>query len=113
MKSIAVITDSNSKLAVFLRDNLKEIVEGFVNINNYYLSELKEGFVIEDDLVLVMIEERLIEIKNYVKDISKIIVIERTIREKDGYKIFSILEGMDVLVVNNNKETTLQMVSLL
>lgn len=113
MKSIAVITDSNSKLAVFLKENLKEIFQGFVNINNYYLSELKEGFVIEDDLVLVMIEERLIDIKNYVKDISKIMVIERTIREKDVYKIFCIPEGMDVLVVNDNKETTLQIVSLL
>lgn len=113
MKSIAVITDSNSKLAVFLKDNLKEIFQGFVNINNYFLSELKEGFVIEDDLVLVMIEERLIDIKDYVKDISKIIVIERTIREKDIYEIFSIPEGMNVLVVNDNKETTLQIISLL
>ncbi|WP_010240719.1 sigma-54 interaction domain-containing protein [Clostridium arbusti] len=113
MKSIAVVTDSNSKLAVFLKDNLKEIFGGLVNINNYYISEIEEGFVIEDDLVLVMIEERLIAIKDYVKDISKIIVIERTIREKEAYKIFSIPEGMDVLVVNDNKETTLQIVSLL
>ncbi|MFT8316184.1 MAG: sigma 54-interacting transcriptional regulator [Clostridium sp.] len=113
MKSIAVITDSNSKLAVFLKDNLEEIFEGFVNINNYYLSELKKGYIIEDDLILVMIEERLIAIKDYVNDIRKIMVIERTIREREGYKIFSIPEGMDVLVVNDNKETTLQIISLL
>ncbi|AJA47155.1 signal-transduction and transcriptional-control protein [Clostridium pasteurianum DSM 525 = ATCC 6013] len=113
MKNIAVITDSNSKLALFLKDNLEEIFKGFVNINNYYLSEMKEGFVIEDDLVLVMIEERIINIRNYVKEISRIMVVQRTIREKDVYKIFSIPEGMDVLVVNDNKETTLQTISLL
>lgn len=113
MKNIAVITDTNSKLAVFLKDNLEEVFKNFVNINNYYLSEMKDGFVIEDDLILVMIEERLIDIKNYVNDISRIMVIERTIREKDIYKIFSIPEGMDVLIVNDNKETTLQIISLL
>jgi len=113
VKNIAVITDSNSKLALFLKDNLEEIFKGFVNINNYYLSEMKEGFVIEDDLVLVMIEERIINIRNYVKEISRIMVVQRTIREKDVYKIFSIPEGMDVLVVNDNKETTLQTISLL
>lgn len=113
MKNIAVITDSNSKLALFLKDNLEEIFKGFVNINNYYMSEMKEGFVIEDNLVLVMIEERIINIRNYVKEISRIMVVQRTIREKDVYKIFSIPEGMDVLIVNDNKETTLQTISLL
>lgn len=113
MKSIAVVTDTNSKLAKFLKSNLEVVFNDCVKINNYYLNELKEDALIEDDIVLIMIKERAMKVHKHVKDTKRIIVLDRTIKEKEIYKIFSIPEGVDVLVVNDNKETTLEMLSLL
>ena len=112
MKSIAVVTDSNSSLAAFMKRNLEEIYSGFVNINNYYLNTLKEDDRIEEDLVLVMVRDRVLKLKNHVKNIKDIVVVNRTIKEKEVYKIFSIPEGMDVLVVNDSEETTMQTLAL-
>jgi len=112
LKSIAVVTDSNSSLAAFMKRNLEEIYSGFVNINNYYLNTLKEDDRIEEDLVLVMVRDRVLKLKNHVKNIKDIVVVNRTIKEKEVYKIFSIPEGMDVLVVNDSEETTMQTLAL-
>ncbi|MEW8957450.1 sigma-54 interaction domain-containing protein, partial [Clostridium sp.] len=61
---------------------------------------------------LVMIRERAYEVKKYVSLKSKIIVVNRTFQEDEIYKIFSIPEGTDVLVVNDNDQTTYETVSL-
>ncbi|NJA30387.1 sigma 54-interacting transcriptional regulator, partial [Clostridioides difficile] len=47
----------------------------------------------------------------YVEDVSKIITINRSIKQKDIYKLFSLPEGIDVLVVNDNKHTVLETIS--
>lgn len=112
LKSIAVITDSHSSLAAFIKRNLEEIYSGYVTINNYYLNSLKEDEIIEDNLTLIMIKERVLKVKKHVKNIKDIVVLNRTIKEKEVYKIFSIPEGMDVLVVNDNIETTMQTLTL-
>ncbi|MFD3157780.1 sigma 54-interacting transcriptional regulator [Haloimpatiens sp. FM7330] len=113
MRSIAVVTDNkNSKVAKFLRQNLEWVFEQYVDINNYSFGELEKGKKIEDDVVLIMIKERALEIKKYVSNKQKIIVIQRTIRENEIYKIFSIPEATEVLVVNDNMETTLETTSL-
>ena len=112
MKSIAIVTDTNSRVARFLKENLKEVFKEYIQINNYYLNEIKDGESIEDDIVLIMIKERALQVNKHIRDSKKIIILNRTIKEKEIYKLFSMPEGMDVLVVNDNKETTLQMLSL-
>ncbi len=112
MKSIGIITDRVGYLTKFLECNIKEVLGDDIEINSYFLDHLNEGDLIEDKVVLVMIRERAYEIKKYVSVKSKIIVVNRTFQEKDIYKVFSIPEGTDVLVVNDNEQTTYETVSL-
>ncbi len=47
MKTIAVVTNSNSRLAKFLKNNLNSIFKGLAGVNNYYIDELKENSMIK------------------------------------------------------------------
>ncbi|MFN1843826.1 sigma-54 interaction domain-containing protein [Clostridioides difficile] len=111
MKTIAVVTDGLSKLECFLNKNLEMIFKDKVMIKNYYLNKITEKELIKDDIILVMIDDRVLKIKKYVEDVSKIITINRSIKQKDIYKLFSLPEGIDVLVVNDNKHTVLETIS--
>ncbi len=111
MKTIAVVTDGLSKLECFLNKNLELIFKDKVMIKNYYLNKITEKESIKGDIILVMIDDRVLKIKKYVKDVSKIITINRSIKQKDIYKLFSLPEGIDVLVVNDNNHTILETIS--
>ncbi|EQK02342.1 sigma 54-interacting transcriptional regulator [Clostridioides difficile] len=111
MKTIAVVTDGLSKLECFLNKNLEMIFKDKVMIKNYYLNKITEKELIKDDIILVMIDDRVLKIKKYVEDVSKTITINRSIKQKDIYKLFSLPEGIDVLVVNDNKHTVLETIS--
>lgn len=113
MKTIGIINDLDSKLAAFLKQNLEMVFKDYVVINNYFLNELKDGDLIKDDVILAMSRERAVEAKRYIANSKNIVVIHRTIKEKDAYRIFSIPQNTKVLVVNDTKETTLETVSLL
>lgn len=113
MKTIGVVTDGNTSLDIFLKKNLKLVFSDYIRINTYFLKSLKKGYIIEDDLVLTMTDQRALAVKQYVKDSKKIIVINRTIMEKEIYKLFLIPNNTNVLVVNDNEETTFETVSLL
>lgn len=112
MKSIGIITDRDSYLTKFLENNLRQVLGDKIVINSYFLDHLEGKDIIEDKVVLVMIRERAYEIKKYVSAKSKIIVVNRTFREDEIYKVFSIPEGTEVLVVNDNDQTTYETVSL-
>ncbi|MBY1553821.1 sigma 54-interacting transcriptional regulator [Clostridioides difficile] len=111
MKTIAVVTDGLSKLECFLNKNLEMIFKDKVKIKNYYLNKITEKELIKDDIILVMIDDRVLKIKKYVEDVSKIITINRSIKQKDIYKLFSLPEEIDILVVNDNKHTVLETIS--
>lgn len=111
MKTIAVVTDGNNNLQEFINNNLQQIFDKKIHINNYYLNNLNDNTLINSDVVLSMIEKRVIEIKEYIKDYSKIITIHRSIKNKDIYELFSLPCGIDVLVVNDNEYTTLETIS--
>lgn len=96
MKSIAIITDTNSRLASFLRGNLLEVLGNEITINNYFLNSMDETLKIDDEIVLVMIKERAFEIKRHIKENAKVIVIKRTIEEEAMMKIFKIPKGTEV-----------------
>jgi sigma-54 dependent transcriptional regulator, acetoin dehydrogenase operon transcriptional activator AcoR len=113
MKTIGVVTDGLSKLEVFLNNNIKMIFKDTIKINNYFFNNLKKGQIIKDDVVLVMLRERSIKIKDYVDDSKKIIIINRSVKQKDIYKLFSLPQGIDVLVVNDNEQTIVETISTL
>lgn len=113
MKTIAVVTNSNSRLAKFLKNNLNSIFKGFAKINSYYIDELRDDSIIKDDIVLFMIKEKALECEKYVLNRKNIIIIERTFRESEIYKLFTLPKNTKALVVNDDKETTLETVSLL
>ncbi|MFQ9310464.1 MAG: sigma-54 interaction domain-containing protein [Paraclostridium sordellii] len=113
MKTIGVVTDGLSKLEIFLNENIRMIFKDNIKINNYFFNNLQKGQVITDDIVLVMLRERSIKIKEYVDDSKKIIILNRSVKQKDIYKLFSLPKGMDVLVVNDNEQTILETMSTL
>jgi len=129
MKSIAIVTDGYNNLGNFLEKNLRMIFEKKVNINKYYINDLKNhnldgcevnslsecdsNNIITDDIILVMLEDKISEISNYVLDKSKIIVIDRSINHSQVYRLFSIPKDTEVLVVNDNEETTNQTIEML
>lgn len=113
MKTIGIVTDGNTSLGLFLEDNINLIFSGFFKFNKYYLNDLTEKNTIADDLILTMTDQRTLEATKYICDSKKIVVLNRTIMDTEAYKLFLIPEGTDVLVVNDNKDTTLEMVALL
>lgn len=113
MKSIAIVTKINSKVSSFLKENLELIFKDFVEIHNYSTSELKDNFVIKDDVVLFMTKERALDYEKHVLNHENIIVIERTVKNSELSKIFTLPQGTKVLVVNDNWQTTLETVAFL
>lgn len=113
MKSIGIVTEGNSSLGEFLAENLREVFLDYVKINNYYFKKLKKGYIIDDDVVLVMIKEKALQIQGYVEDYQKIIVVERTVKDEQIHNILTIPPNTNVLVVNDTIETTLETISLL
>jgi transcriptional regulator with PAS, ATPase and Fis domain len=113
MKTIGIVTNTNSLLANFIKENLKIIFKDFVKINNYYINGLEDHDMIKDDIVLFMIKEKAFECEKHVLNKENIIVIERTVKGSEIYKIFTLPKYTKVLVVNDRKETTSEMVSLL
>lgn len=113
LKSIALVTNRKGPLSEFLCENLNEVLDNKVKINKYYLYQMKDGEIINDKVILVMIDEKAYEIQKYASKESTIIVIERTLREKEIYKIAAIPNDTKVLVVNDTKETTIETVNLL
>jgi hypothetical protein len=102
MKKIALITDiRNSQLGDVLSSDLREVLSGRAEIRNYFFESLKSDEAIDADVVLVTTQSRALEIQNHVAEARRILVVQRTIRESDAYRIFSIPPGTPVLVVNN------------
>jgi len=114
MKRVALITDRrNSQLGDVLSGDLKTVLGGRVEIRSYFFESLEPSEAIEGDVVLVTTQSKALEIQNHVTEARRILVAQRTIRESDAYRIFTIPSGTKVLVVNNLPETTLEMVALL
>jgi transcriptional regulator with PAS, ATPase and Fis domain len=114
MKKIALITDiRNSQMGDLLSSDLREVLSGRAEIRNYFFESLKSDEAIDADVVLVTTQSRALEIQNHVAEARRILVVQRTIRESDAYRIFSIPPGTPVLVVNNLPETTMETVALM
>jgi transcriptional regulator with PAS, ATPase and Fis domain len=72
-----------------------------------------DNHIIDGDVILFMIEDRIGRVINNIKNKDNIIVVTRTIIEEKALKILEIPINSKVLVVNDYYETTLQITSLL
>jgi transcriptional regulator with PAS, ATPase and Fis domain len=119
MKTIAIVSDSaysgKDLVAVgeTIKKNILEVFDKQVTVSNYHIDQLSEGDIIDEDHVVVMAGSRAIKVKNFVSNHDKIIVARRTFSKHGIYQLFSIPEGTDVLVVNDNIETVLDSISSL
>ncbi|AKN30601.1 ATPase AAA [Clostridium carboxidivorans P7] len=113
MKTIGIVTNNKSSVASFIRKNLEDIFKNIIKINNYYISDLKDDYIIKDDVVLFMTKEKSFQCEKNVLNKENIIVIERTLKGSEIYKIFTLPKNTKVLVVNDDRETTMEMASSL
>ncbi|HBH1635930.1 TPA: sigma 54-interacting transcriptional regulator [Clostridioides difficile] len=111
-KSAALVNDSRKDLIDFLENNLKLVFGDSININRYFINEINDNDIINDDVILVMSVERLDKIINNILDKKKVIVVRRTFREDKIYNLLSLPQGTNVLIVNDSDETTLETISL-
>ncbi|HBF0147353.1 sigma-54 interaction domain-containing protein [Clostridioides difficile] len=111
-KSVALVNDSRKDLIDFLENNLKLVFGDSININRYFINEINDNDLINDDVILVMSVERLDKIINNILDKKKVIVVRRTFREDKIYNLLSLPQGTNVLIVNDSDETTLETISL-
>ncbi|HGT9362902.1 TPA: sigma-54 interaction domain-containing protein, partial [Clostridioides difficile] len=93
-------------------NNLKLVFGDSININRYFINEINDNDIINDDVILVMSVERLDKIINNILDKKKVIVVRRTFREDKIYNLLSLPQGTNVLIVNDSDETTLETISL-
>ena len=114
MKQIALMTDQrDSQLGEVFTRELGEVLSGLADIRKVFFESLGPGDMVDADIVLVNTQGKALEVQNHVKEARRILVVQRTIRESEAYRIFTIPSGTRVLVVNNLPETTLEMVALL
>ncbi|WP_131038017.1 sigma-54 interaction domain-containing protein [Clostridioides difficile] len=111
-KSVALVNDSRKDLIDFLENNLKLVFGDSININRYFINEINDNDIINDDVILVMSVERLDKIINNILDKKKVIVVRRTFREDKIYNLLSLPQSTNVLIVNDSDETTLETISL-
>ena len=111
-KSIGIVIDNNRDLINFLHENIKIVLGDNVKINHYFISEILPTDLINDDVVLIMTNERIPLIINNIKDNKRIRVIRRTLKEDKIHELFFISKGEKVLVVNDSYESTFETVRL-
>ncbi len=119
MKTIAVVSDSKIKndrpnnVGDILSENIREVFGAFVDVRKYYIDTLEGKPPIEEDLILIMAGSRAIKIRDHVLNPSNIIIARRAFLRRGMSQLYRIPEGEDVLVVNDNIETTLESVASL
>lgn len=113
MKTIGILTLFPSNLSEFIQSNLEKVFSGYATINSYYLSDLKPGDIITDNIVVVTAQSHAMEAQHYISDNSRIIVLRRTLPNSEIYKITAIPKDTNVLVVNDSPETTSEAIALL
>jgi transcriptional regulator with PAS, ATPase and Fis domain len=113
MKTIGILTLFPSNLSSFIQSNLENVFSGYVAIHSYYLSDLKPGDIITDDIVAVTAQSHAMKAQHYISGNSRIIVLRRTLPNSEIYKITTIPKDTNVLVVNDSPETTSEAVAFL
>jgi hypothetical protein len=119
MKTIGIVTDSrfkygrSSRIGEELQRNVLAVFGDHVTVNTYFMDTLTQRASIKDDLIMLMAGSRGTQVRKFVSHPENIIIVKRTFVKEKIYPLFSIPEGTDVLVVNDNIETVLDSISSL
>lgn len=100
-------------LAQNLTRDLTLVFGNQIEIEYVYLSGLSENEPIQGDAVLVTYPGLVNRLKTHVADMSRVIIISRTVTEETIYRLYDIPKGTSVLVVNDTRDTTDDTVSML
>lgn len=113
-KRVAIVfTDnSNSKLQNDLTDDLYSIFKELIEIDIIFLSKLNLKEKIIADAILILRPSIVSLIKDRVDDLSKVLIITRSIPKKSIYEMLNIPKGTNVLVVNDSVETVNDTISM-
>lgn len=103
---IGIILDLKRGLGQYLINNLKTVLSDQFEYEVFYTDALED--MTHCDVILVMIKEKVLKVLPYVKKSDQVITVKRTLTYVDIEKV-SRLSG-DVLVVNDNEQTTLDLV---
>lgn len=112
MKSIGIVTSQGTPLGSFLKGNLEAVFEGTALIHNYSIDELRLGATITDDVVLIMVADRAMDVKQYLGKNQHMLLIQRTIKESEALRLAAIPANTRVLVVNDCIETIYETIAL-
>ena len=112
MKRIVIITD-RKRIAEKSGRICSAFFRGKAELETLTFEEIAKMETVDGDLLLFTLGDRIERIKEKLLHLENIVVIRRTIREKNLVKLFEIPQGTPVLVVNDNYENTLQTVNLL
>ncbi|MCT4605946.1 MAG: sigma 54-interacting transcriptional regulator [Marinisporobacter sp.] len=113
MKKIVIVTDFQGQVGNEIERNLREVFNEKIFIEKVYVNKYEEGQQVQGDVLLFMLPSRVEQIQNALSPDANIVIVARTIREEEAFKIFEIPDGSTVLVVNDCYENTLQTISLL
>lgn len=118
MKTIYMVHKNRSKYSTIktLYENLSYVFKDYINLKRVYIEDLEKdpSLSIKDgDLYLTLYRERIYDLKDYVDSLSKVVVLNRTIQKKYLDALINIPANTSVLVVNDDKESTLQLASTL
>ena len=114
MKRITLMTKPDAAgLASFLGRNLKEVLGGCVDIQDFYGETQTPAGVLDADIVLVMLRDQIADLGQMMPELRRFLVVHRTLRKSELYRLFAIPEGTRVLVVNDHPVTTMETVALL
>ncbi len=113
MKTIYLVFNNREKSEVSesLLEDLKLVYGGLVRIKLCFLSEIVRGSIDDGDVFVVLYEDRVHAMREYISSLDRVIAMTRTIRREFLPEIFVIPDGTEVLVVNDTDESTLQTIN--
>lgn len=108
MKTVAIVINNDMVLGEFLKENLISVFGQRLDYKVVLMSQCND--VIDADVVLVMTRQKMVEIIPFVDDVRKIITVKRTISH-DAIDAIKAIEPQKVLVVNDDYETTIELMA--
>lgn len=103
---------SNNKAIQFIKGNLEEVFGEYVLFENCFMADLQSEKNLRADAFLA-IDERVFEkAREYIRDFSRVIKIERSLTRSMLKEISDLPAGTDILVVNDSYTTALDTVYL-
>lgn len=110
MKKVAVIyyNNNNQEVIKYLKDRLEEIFENYIEVENYYLSELDSDAKINADAYISTNDTMLYSLKNRIINYTNIVIMHRSIKKQWLHEILNIPKGTNVLLVNDSYSTAVE-----